>query len=630
MPAIELKAATMKSATIMSEVRRFARFLLSEMKPKGKILTPFNVISGAIILLSAVLLIIRFTKGLGSVTNLTQEFPWGIWKGFNVVTGVAFAGGAYVVTFLVYVLRQDQYHSIVRVTVLNGLLAYMFYAGALLLELGRPWNIINPVIGNSFGVSSVLFLIAWHFMLYMIAQFIEFSPTISEWLGWKRARKILHRLTLGAVIFGISLSMLHQSGLGALFLMAKSKIHPLWYSEFIPILFFVSSIFAGLSMVIFEGSISQKIFRSRLSLEHQTSQPAILLGLGKICAGTMYVYLFLKVLVFIHGHHAEHLFTPMGLWYLVEVIGFVAIPCVLFTIAVRRRLFPMIRIASILTLLGIVLNRLNVSIIAYNWNAAVRYVPSWMEVVVAISVILTQIWVFRWVINRMPVLNDPPAWVNETEHARQEYAPAVQEPLTTEATGTTDDGGLTVPIDIFATKGTEYLLIIFFLVSLMAFWRLLNTPARSVITSQVAPATPTAAAAPTRAPGRWFSMAGQRYYHPGHSWLLPESDDIVTIGIDDFAQQLIGEAGTLHLPEPGTRLQQGEQGWSLGVGKEKIAFLSPVEGEVIARNEQALSDPALVNRDPYGEGWLLQVRTPKLKPISWACSSDSWLTGGWR
>ncbi len=101
-----------------------------------------------------------------------------------------------------------------------------------------PWNVINPIIGNSFGVSSVMFLVAWHFMLYMMAEFIEFSPAVAEWLGWKRVRKILVSLTLPAVIFGITLSTLHQSGLGALFLMAKSKIHPLWYSEFIPILVF--------------------------------------------------------------------------------------------------------------------------------------------------------------------------------------------------------------------------------------------------------------------------------------------------------------------------------------------------------------------------------------------------------
>jgi Ni/Fe-hydrogenase subunit HybB-like protein len=254
------------------------RFLLSELKPKGKILTPFNIISFPIIILGIILIVIRFQNGLGSITNLSQDTPWGLWIGFDVVTGVAFAGGAYVLTFMVYIMNMQKYNSIIRVTVLNGFLAYVFYAGALLLDLGRPWHVINPIIGNSFGVSSILFLVAWHFLLYMIAELIEFSPAIAEWLGSKRAHKILSGMTLAAVIFGITLSMLHQSGLGALYLMAKEKIHPLWYSEFIPILFFISSIFAGLSMVIFEGSISNKVFFSQISDKHRREQNGIIRG----------------------------------------------------------------------------------------------------------------------------------------------------------------------------------------------------------------------------------------------------------------------------------------------------------------------------------------------------------------
>ena len=279
------------------------KFLVSELKPKGKLFTPFNMISLPVILLGLAIIVIRFAKGIGSVTNLTQEVPWGLWIGFDVVTGVAFAGGAYVITFMVYILNIRKYHSIVRVTVLNGFLAYVFYAGALLLDLGRPWNVINPIIGNSFGVSSVLFLVAWHFLLYMIAQLIEFSPAIAEWIGATRARKILSGMTLGAAIFGITLSTLHQSGLGALYLMAKEKIHPLWYSEFIPILFFVSSIFAGLSMVIFEGSISHKVFHEQITPENQKEHRGIIHGLAKICTMTMFVYFFLQVLVFVHGKH---------------------------------------------------------------------------------------------------------------------------------------------------------------------------------------------------------------------------------------------------------------------------------------------------------------------------------------
>ncbi len=394
--------------TLGAEIKKFLIFLIAEFKPKGKIITPFNLISGFIILLAIPLLYIRFTKGLGSITNLSQEYPWGLWIGFDVVTGVAFAGGAYVITFLVYILRLEKYHPIVRVTVLNGFLAYVFYAGALLLDLGRPWNVINPVIGNSFGVSSVLFLVAWHFMLYMFAELIEFSPVIAEWLGWERIRKFLVTLTLGAVIFGIALSTLHQSGLGALYLMTKGKLHPLWYSEFIPILFFVSSIFAGLSMVIFEGSISHKVFRNRISAEELDSHDGILYGLAKICAAAMFVYFFLKVLVFLHGQYWSYLNTPYGYWFLVEIIGFVLLPCMLFIRGFKLRRLSYVRVAAVLTLLGIIINRLNVSIIAFKWYEPVRYFPSWMEIEITLAVIAAEIWVFRWIVTRMPVFGNQP------------------------------------------------------------------------------------------------------------------------------------------------------------------------------------------------------------------------------
>ncbi len=386
------------------------KFLIQELKPKGKLFTPFNMISIPIMILGLILIIIRFWKGIGAITNLTQDVPWGLWIGFDVVTGVAFAGGAYVITFMVYILNMKKYHSIVRVTVLNGFLAYVFYAGALLLDLGRPWNVINPIIGNSFGTSSVLFLVAWHFLLYMIAQLIEFSPAIAEWIGARRAHKILSAMTLAAVIFGITLSTLHQSGLGALYLMAKDKIHPLWYSEFIPILFFVSSIFAGLSMVIFEGSISHKVFSDQISQKNHHSHNSILRGLSKVCAGAMFAYFFLIVVVFVHGKNWVYLNTPMGYWYLTEVIGFVLLPMMLFYYSYRRDNILMVKIASIITILGIIINRLNVTVIGFKWDAVNHYYPSWMEIVVTLAVIFTEIWIFRWVINRMPVLRDSPAW----------------------------------------------------------------------------------------------------------------------------------------------------------------------------------------------------------------------------
>lgn len=400
-----MEATSIRVAKAGGELRRTARFIRQELKPKGKVFTPFNVVTGAIILTGAVLLAIRFIWGLGSITNLSQDVPWGLWIGFDVITGVAFAGGAYVVTFMVYIVGQEKYRPIVRATVLNGFLAYVFYAGALLLDLGRPWNVINPIIGNSFGVSSVLFLVAWHFLLYMTAELIEFSPAVAEWLGWERVRKVLMGLTVGAVIFGITLSTLHQSGLGALYLMARTKIHPLWYSEFIPILFLVSSVFAGLSLVILEGTITHKVFRHRVGHELHSSHNEIVQGLARICAGTMFVYLFMQLLVFVHEQRWAYLGTGWGAWYLLEIVGFVAMPAALFLYAYRKRDLVATRIAAVGTLLGIVLNRLNVSVIAFKWYAPERYYPTWMEIVVTLAVISAEIWVFRWIVNRMPVLD---------------------------------------------------------------------------------------------------------------------------------------------------------------------------------------------------------------------------------
>lgn len=390
-------------------------FLRRELRPKGPLFTPFNVVSVLIMLTAAVILVVRFANGLGAVTNLDQRFPWGLWIGFDVVAGVALAGGAYVVTFLVYVMRLELYRPIVRVTVLNGFLAYVFYAGALVLDLGRPWNVINPIIGNSFGLTSVLFLVAWHFMLYMTAQLVEFFPAIAEWLGWKRVHRVMSGLTVGAVIIGITLSTLHQSGLGALYLMAKGKIHPLWYSELIPVLFFVSSIFAGLTMVIVEGSLTHRIFEDRLSPRLKRSHDAILVGLSRIAAGTMFVYLFVVGQNFIHGQLWRELASGWGAWYLVEVVGLVAVPMVLLLVGATKGNMRAVKVGAILALSGVIINRLNVSVIAFRWDEAAHYAPSWMEVMVTAAVICAEIWVFRWVVMRMPVLGHRPAWAEKPE-----------------------------------------------------------------------------------------------------------------------------------------------------------------------------------------------------------------------
>ena len=211
------------------------------------------------------------------------------------------------------------------------------------------------------------------------------------------------------MIFGITLSTLHQSGLGALFLMAKGKIHPLWYTEFIPILFFVSSIFAGLSMIIIEGTISHRVLKDHMDAEHGAFDKLIF-GLARAAAIAMFAYYFFKALVFIHEKHWDLMGDFWGYWYLVEIIGLTLVPCFMFAYGARHRSLGIIRAAAVLAVVGVVLNRLNISVIAFNWNVPHHYYPSWQEIVVTLMVVLAEIWVFRWVVTRMPVLRSAPGF----------------------------------------------------------------------------------------------------------------------------------------------------------------------------------------------------------------------------
>jgi prepilin signal peptidase PulO-like enzyme (type II secretory pathway) len=168
-------------------------------------------------------------------------------------------------------------------------------------------------------------------------------------------------------------------------------------------------------MVIFEGSISHRVFSDQISEKDHKSHNGILVGLSKICTGAMFAYFFLAVLVFVHGKHWDLLNTPMGYWFLLEMLGFVLIPMILFYYSYRHQNVLMVRIAALLTMLGVILNRLNVSIIGFQWDIPIRYIPTWMEIVVTLTVLFTEIWIFRWVVNRMPVLRDSPDWAKENK-----------------------------------------------------------------------------------------------------------------------------------------------------------------------------------------------------------------------
>jgi Ni/Fe-hydrogenase subunit HybB-like protein len=265
----------------------------------------------------------------------------------------------------------------------------------------------------SFGTGSVMFEVGWCVALYLTVLALEFSPVAFEWLGFKRARAFAIKLTLGLTILGLCLSTLHQSSLGALFLMMPHRVHPLWYSGFVPVFFFVSAIAAGLAMVIVESALSHRAFKGRVAPGSHAQLDKVTLGLAKAAAVVLFAYFFLKLQGLVDGGRFDLLNTGYGYWFMFEMFGFILVPSFLFGIAARRSNPVLARYVAGWTVLGIVVNRLNLSVITFNWNAAERYVPSALEVLISATIITIGVMTFRWIVNRMPVLREDPAFPQE-------------------------------------------------------------------------------------------------------------------------------------------------------------------------------------------------------------------------
>lgn len=371
-------------------------------------LTPFNLIAGAILLLGLALTVLRFTLGLGGVTNLSNNNPWGLWIGFDLLVGVALAAGGYTTSAAVYLLGMKKFHSAVRPAVLTGFLGYALVVFALSYDVGRPWRLPYPFLFP--GTTSLLFEVAGCVALYLTVLFLEFVPAPLEWLGFKKLRALLVRLTLALTVLGVVLSTLHQSSLGAIFLIAPSKLHPLWYSTYLPVFFFISSIAAGLSMVIFESTLSHRYFAHKMDAAHLMEKEGVTLGFGKAASLVLTGYFFIKVMGVAGGDHWRLLGTGYGLWFLVEILGFAALPAMLYAVGVRNRDIRLIQWTAGWTVLGIVINRLNVCLVAFNWQLpeSQRYFPHWMEIATSVFIVTVGIVAFKFIVTKMPIFYEHP------------------------------------------------------------------------------------------------------------------------------------------------------------------------------------------------------------------------------
>ncbi len=377
---------------------------------KGGFVTPFNLITGFILAGGAAILAMRFIGGLEATTNLDNNYPWGIWIGFDVMSGVALAAGGFVTSTAVYLFGMKEYKPIVRPAILTGFLGYFLVVLGLLVDLGRPWRLPYPFIKQA-GPTSPLFEVALCVGLYLTVLFIESTPAVLERLGLKKLRKIVGSMTIGLTVFGLILSTMHQSTLGAMYMVAPTKLYPLWYSSHIPVHFFVSAVAAGISMVLVEGMFSHRAFHYQVEISTQQFE-RINFGLAKAGAVALAVYFAIKVVGLALEDEWYLLGTGWGAWYLVEVLGFVLLPCVLFAVAYRERKMVLARTAAVLTVIGVVLNRFNITFIVFNWELprSQAYIPSWMEIWVTVSFITFAVVVFRWLAKRTPVMYEHPDW----------------------------------------------------------------------------------------------------------------------------------------------------------------------------------------------------------------------------
>ncbi len=393
---------------------------LKPMLMQKKFFTPTVIGLSVLAINGIIFLFIRFFWGIGAVTNLNNQFPWGIWIGIDVAAGVALAAGGFTTAALGHIMHKDQYHAIIRPALLTAMLGYTFVALSVMIDLGRYYYIWHPLI--MWNGSSVLFEVGMCVMIYVSVLYIEFLPIVTErFIGRvnlpgllkkfnKPVDKFLRALDRGLektmfvfIIAGVVLSCLHQSSLGTLMVIAGPKMHPLWQTPVLPLLFLLSAISVGFPMVIMESVITSKSF----GLKPETN---ILADLSNIVAPLLGVYLAFKIGDMVIRQTFTYLteINTASVMFTIEVLVGVIIPLRLFLSNEIKKSPTGMAIASFLVVLGVLMNRINNFLVAYNPPYAQNtYFPSFGEISVTVGFIALEVLLFRFFVINFPIVSVP-------------------------------------------------------------------------------------------------------------------------------------------------------------------------------------------------------------------------------
>ena len=348
-----------------------------------------------LVLLGVVAAIVRYTQGLGAATNLRDDVPWGLWIGLDVMAGVALSAGGFTMAAVVYIFRLKRYYPLLRPALLTAFIGYLLAAGSILFDLGRPERFYHPFI--YWNVHSVMFEIAWSVLSYLTILSIENSQLVAERFRIKWLLRLLRLVLIPVVIVGIIISTMHQSSLGGLFLLMPQRLDPLWYTPFLPALFYLSAILVGLSMTIVESLLTASAYR-------RPPEMHLLRDLGLWAMWLLLAYLVLNLGLVVVSGKAALLFRPAlpTLLYWLEVSIGVILPLVILAQPRRREDPVWLFRASALVAFGVILNRFDV---LFSGAGSVLYAPTWMEFAVTAGMISLGVLLFMFAVKHLPVLD---------------------------------------------------------------------------------------------------------------------------------------------------------------------------------------------------------------------------------
>ena len=372
----------------------------------GKVFTKPFLILGVLALIGAYFILRRFLFGLGDVSHMSNGYPLGVWVAVDVVVGTAFGCGGYAMALLVYIFNRNAYHPLMRPALLSGVFGYTLAGLAVMIDLGRYWNAFNLLMPWYAQLNSVIFEVALCVMAYTTVLWIEFWPAFLERMppAFKQRFKLdrlqvfLKRYLFLFIGLGVLLPTMHQSSLGSVLLIMGSKLSPLWYTTWLPLLFLVSALAMGYGVVLLEATLTSRGFRL-------PSESALLTPLSRVAAGVLALFLIVRFGALLAGGHLGLAFAGdvRGNLFLIETALFLA-PIVLLASptgrASQRRRF----LAAVSLLAGGSLYRIDAYLMAVNPGNGWTYFPSAPELMITVGVVCLEIMLYLLFIKTLPVL----------------------------------------------------------------------------------------------------------------------------------------------------------------------------------------------------------------------------------